>query len=116
MHHGYKHILIPLDSSRVDDFIAQDYIQHNPMAETGAEGLKKFLNWAKSVSDRPEHRVKRILVDGDFVVAHVHVIPNHGENGNNVVDIFRIENGLVAEHWDAAQALTSESNNNNGIF
>lgn len=112
----YEHVLKPLDSSRVDDFMAPHYIQHNPMAETGADGLKRFLDWARRASPNTEHRVKRVFVDGEYVVAHVHVIVNPGERGNAVVDIFRCENGRVVEHWDAAQPIPAESANNNGMF
>lgn len=112
----YEHVLKPLDSARVDDFIDQHYIQHNPMAETGADGLKRFLDWARRTSPKAEHHVKRVFVDGDYVVAHVHVIVNPGERGNAVVDIFRCEQGRVVEHWDTAQAVPAESANSNGMF
>jgi predicted SnoaL-like aldol condensation-catalyzing enzyme len=112
----YEQVLGPLDSSRVDEFFTPGYIQHNPMARTGAAGLKEFLDWARATSPHAEHRVKRVLVDGNFVVAHVHVIINPGERGNAVIDIFRIDNGLVAEHWDVMQPIPETSGNDNGMF
>lgn len=113
---AYEHVLKPLDSSRVDDFFAPGYIQHNPLARTGASGLKEFLNWARAHSPDAEHRVKRVFADGDHVIAHVHVIVNPGERGNAVVDIFRIEGGRIAEHWDVAQSVPAQSANSNGMF
>jgi predicted SnoaL-like aldol condensation-catalyzing enzyme len=83
----YEHVLKPLDSSRVDEFFAPDYIQHNPMAATGASGLKTFLNWARSTSPGATHEVKRMFADGDHVIAHVHVVINPGDRGNAVIDI-----------------------------
>jgi predicted SnoaL-like aldol condensation-catalyzing enzyme len=112
----YEHVLKPLDASRVDDYFRPDYIQHNPMARTGAAGLKEFLHWAKSVSPSAEHHVKRLFADGDYVIAHVHVIIQSGERGNAVVDIFRIEDGMVAEHWDVAQQVPQRAQNPNGMF
>lgn len=112
----YEHVLQPLDSSRVDDYFAPGYIQHNPMARTGAQGLKEFLDWARRTSPDAQHLVKRVFADGDHVVAHVHVIINPGERGNAVVDIFRIENGRIAEHWDVAQPVPEQSANQNGMF
>jgi predicted SnoaL-like aldol condensation-catalyzing enzyme len=111
----YERVLQPLDSSRVDEFFAPDYIQHSPLAATGAQGLKDFLDWARSTSPNAEHRVKRLFVDGDYVIAHVHVIINPGERGNAVVDIFRIADGRIAEHWDVAQEVRSSANEN-GVF
>ena len=112
----YEDVLKPLESARVDDYFLPGYIQHNPMAETGSAGLKAFLDWARSTSPEAEHHVKRMFADGDFVIAHVHVIINPGERGNAVVDIFRIEDGLIAEHWDAAQPIPAEAANQNGMF
>jgi predicted SnoaL-like aldol condensation-catalyzing enzyme len=112
----YEHVLNPLDSARVDDFFVPGYVQHSPLAATGAAGLKTFLDWAKRTSPRAEHRVKRVFVDGNHVIAHVHVIINPGERGLAVTDIFRIENNRIAEHWDAAQPVPAESANDNGMF
>jgi predicted SnoaL-like aldol condensation-catalyzing enzyme len=112
----YERVLGPLDASRVDDYFAPDYIQHSPLAATGAEGLKAFLDWARANSPAAVHHVKRIFVDGDHVVAHVHVVIHPGDRGRAVVDIFRIAGGKVAEHWDAAQEIPAQSANANGMF
>jgi len=112
----YERVLQPLDSSRVDEFFARDYVQHNPLAATGAQGLKDFLDWARARAPAAEHRVKHMFVDGDYVIAHVHVIINPGDLGNAVVDIFRVAQGRIAEHWDVAQEVPTQSANNNGMF
>jgi predicted SnoaL-like aldol condensation-catalyzing enzyme len=112
----YERVLKPLDSSSVDRFFASDYIQHSPMAATGAQGLKDFLDWARARSPQAEHRIKRMFADGDYVIAHVHVIINPGDRGNAVVDIFRIVDGKIAEHWDVGQEVPAQSANGNGMF
>jgi predicted SnoaL-like aldol condensation-catalyzing enzyme len=112
----YEQVLSPLDSSCVDRFFTPDYIQHSPMAATGARGLQAFLDWARARSPRAEHRIKRMFADGDYVIAHVHVIINPGERGNAVVDIFRIADGKIAEHWDVGQEVPAHSANDNGMF
>jgi predicted SnoaL-like aldol condensation-catalyzing enzyme len=112
----YERVLKPLDSSQVDEFFASDYVQHSPLAATGAQGLKDFLDWARARAPAAEHRVKRLFVDGDYVIAHVHVIINPGDLGNAVVDIFRIAQGRIAEHWDVAQEVPTQSANANGMF
>lgn len=112
----YEHVLGALDSSRVDELFAPDYVQHSPLAATGAAGLKAFLDWARSHSPGAKHSVKRMFADGDHVIAHVHVVIHPGDRGNAVVDIFRIENGKVAEHWDVAQELPERSANDNGVL
>ena len=112
----YERVLQPLDSSWVDRFFAPDYIQHSPMAATGAQGLKDFLDWARARSPQAEHRIKRMFADGDYVIAHVHVIINPGDRGNAVVDIFRVADGRIAEHWDVGQEIPPHTANDNGMF
>jgi len=109
-------VLGPLDSARVEEFFAPDYIQHSPLAATGAAALKTFLDWARTHSPDAKHHVKRVFVDGDHVIAHVHVVIHPGERGNAVVDIFRIENGKIVEHWDVAQEIPPRSANDNGVL
>jgi predicted SnoaL-like aldol condensation-catalyzing enzyme len=112
----YARVLQPLDSSHMDEFFTSTYIQHNPGVVTGPSGLKGLLDRARVQSPNAEHRVKRVFADGDYVIAHVHVIINPGELGRAVVDIFRIENGRIAEHWDVAQPVPENPANSNGMF
>jgi predicted SnoaL-like aldol condensation-catalyzing enzyme len=112
----YREVLGPINSRAVDALFDPGYIQHNPSAATGSSGLKEMLDRAKIKYPKCEHRVKRMLVDGDLVAAHVHVIFQPGDEGFAVVDIFRIANGLIAEHWDVMQPITANTKNNNGRF
>jgi predicted SnoaL-like aldol condensation-catalyzing enzyme len=112
----YAEVLGPIDSGAVDALFDPGYIQHNPNAATGAQGLKDMLDRAKVKYPHAEHRVKRMLVDGDLVAAHVHVIFNPGDAGFAVVDIFRITKGRIAEHWDVMQPITASTKNDNGRF
>jgi predicted SnoaL-like aldol condensation-catalyzing enzyme len=112
----YAEVLGPLDASAVDALFDPGYIQHNPNVETGAQGLKDLLDRARVKYPNAEHRVKRMLADGDFVVAHVHLIFHPGEEGVRVVDIFRIASGRIAEHWDVMQPVVSDAKNRNGQF
>lgn len=112
----YDNVLGPLDAAQVDAWFAPGYIQHSPMAQTGAQGLKNFLTWARGVSPDAHHDVKRMFADGDHVIAHVHVVIEPGTRGNAVIDIFRIEDGRIAEHWDAVQPVPEHSANTNGVF
>src|SRR5262245_27146237 len=113
----YEEVLGPIDSGAVDALFDPGYIQHNPNIETGSEALKRMLDRAKARYPNAEHRVKRMLADGDVVAAHVHVIFEPGTEGFAVVDIFRIENDRSAEHWDVMQAVVgAEAKNTNGRF
>lgn len=96
----YNEVLVPFDSSRVDRYISPDYVQHSSLAPPGREALKEFLDFIRARSPDAETHIKRAFVDGDHVVCHVHVIRHPGDRGLAVVDIFRVADGMIAEHWD----------------
>ena len=112
----FEHVLNPMDSAAVDRFIAPDYIQHNQQAEPGREGLKRFLDTIKARTPEAVHDVKRAFVDGDHVTVHYHVRRWPGDDGWAVIDIFRLENGLIAEHWDVMQDVVPGGLNPLGPF
>ena len=99
----FAEVLNPMDSSAVERFIGPDYIQHNQTAEPGREGLKRFLDMIREQTPEAVHDVKRAFVDGDHVIVHYHVRRWPGDMGWAVIDIFRLEDGLIAEHWDVMQ-------------
>ena len=112
----FEHVLNPMDSSAVERFISPDYIQHNQLAEPGREGLKRFLDMIKAQTPEAVHDVKRAFVDGDHVTVHYHVRRWPDDLGWAAIDIFRLENGMIAEHWDVMQDVTEGGPNPNSPF
>ena len=53
---------------------------------------------------------------GDLVWLHVHSTNGAGDRGRAIVDIFRVENGRIAEHWDVVQPVPEKSANGNTMF
>ena len=92
------------------------YIQHNPNAADGIEGFRKFIEFRREKFPNAKSLIKRVLADGDLVVLHVHSIREPGERGVAIVDIFRLENGKVVEHWDVVQPIPEKPANDNGMF
>ena len=112
----FEHVLNPMNSSAVERFIHADYIQHNQLAEPGREGLKRFLDMIREQTPEAVHDVKRSFVDGDHVTVHYHVRRWPGDAGWAVIDIFRLEDGLIAEHWDVMQDVVEGGPNPSGMF
>jgi len=81
------------------------YIQHNPMAPSGANAAIKFLKPFLEKNPGYSSDVKRALADGDLVMLHSHVTMGPDDRGSAVVDIFRVEDGKVVEHWDVIQSV-----------
>jgi predicted SnoaL-like aldol condensation-catalyzing enzyme len=98
-------------------YAGKHYRQHNPLVEDGEEGVRKFVAWIGSNHPNAHGVVKRVFADGDFVILHVQWAGLFGgARGEAVVDIFRLENGKVVEHWDVIQAILETAANNNTMF
>ena len=96
--------------------VAENYIQHNPQAGDGRDGAIAFLEGMLATMPGASIDVKRVLVDGDLCAVHSNFKPSPEEPGFAEIDIFRIENGKIAEHWDVMQPVPAESTNSNGMF
>jgi len=92
------------------------YIQHNPLAADGPEGLRDFLDYLKKNFPQSKSEIKRVMVDGDYVILRVHAIRQPGDRGSAIVDIFRVEDNKIQEHWDSVQPIPEKSMNNNTMF
>jgi predicted SnoaL-like aldol condensation-catalyzing enzyme len=60
--------------------------------------------------------IKRVIADDDLVVIHHHVKMTNEDRGTAVVDIFRVEDGKVIEHWDIIQEIAANPANDNTMF
>ena len=97
-------------------FIGPRYVQHNPRAADGPEGLKAFLGVLREKFPDYHSDIKRAFADGDYVILHVHNVPTPGARGNAIVDIFKLENGKIVEHWDIRQEIPEQAANANTMF
>jgi predicted SnoaL-like aldol condensation-catalyzing enzyme len=96
--------------------LGPQYIQHNPGVPDGIEGFKSLVKILRERAPKHRSEIKRVFADGDFVILHVHSIPQPGAKGAAIVDIFRLENGKIVEHWDVRQDITDRTANKNGMF
>lgn len=105
------------DIAVADKIVAESYKQHNPFVP---DGRAPFVNYfTKVFKDNPARRSKivRAAVNGDIVFLHVHMTQNsQDQRGRAGVDIFRVENGQIVEHWDVNQDVPEKSANTNTMF
>jgi predicted SnoaL-like aldol condensation-catalyzing enzyme len=112
----YREVLIAQDSSKVDRYISPDYVQHSSLAPPGRDALKSFLDMLRVRSPDATSDIKRAFVDGDHVVVHVHVKRHPGDPGLAVVDIFRVDDRCILEHWDVLMEVPANPLNTNSMF
>jgi predicted SnoaL-like aldol condensation-catalyzing enzyme len=92
------------------------YIQHNPNVPDGIEAFKGLVTMLKEKFPKSRSEIKRVVADGDLVVLHVHSVREPGQRGRAIVDIFRLENGKIVEHWDVVQDIPEKAANDNTMF
>jgi predicted SnoaL-like aldol condensation-catalyzing enzyme len=112
----YQQFFGDKDISAADRYLLPSYIQHNPYAATGREAVKRFFKpyFSNPAIPKTKVDVKRVAADGDLVWLHIRSKTTGSERA--VVDIFRIQNGKIAEHWDVVQPVPTKSANKNTMF
>ncbi|MFF0989590.1 nuclear transport factor 2 family protein [Kocuria nitroreducens] len=98
-------VFVRRDPSTVDRHYTEDFIQHSPLAQDGRDGIRQFV---RSIPD-------------DFRVDLVRMLDDHGTMGAHSAyeglgpeplvgfDVFRVEDGRIAEHWDVFEPLRTRS-------
>ncbi len=82
----------------LDEIMAENYIQHNYGIANGRESIKVFVNDGPFVAE-----IKRMLAFRDYVVVHVY----YPSIASVAVDLYRLEQNQIVEHWDVMQQLTN---------
>ena len=116
----------------INDYDNSDYTQHNRNIPDGLTGIANYVRqFAKQFPDFT-YDVKRIIADGDYVIFHSHATIKSAHRGNdkkglNITDIWKLDEGMIVEHWDSIQALDlsmriyallngGKIRNKNGVF
>ena len=104
------------DTERSARVLADDYIQHNPEVPDGKAPFVDYFTGYFQENPGYQSRIVRSAADGDLVWLHVHSTNGDEDPGEAVVDIFRVEQGMIVEHWDVIQSVPEESANDNTMF
>lgn len=114
----YQQVLLQGNASVIDQYIGEVYIQHNPNLSDGKEALRSLIKRfpVKKAGDKPNGEIIRVIAEGDLVVLHIKNYTWPQPRGGSIVDIFRVENNKIVEHWDVIQAIPEKSANNNTMF
>ena len=106
-----QHIMNDHDFDYVEQkFGGMPYRQHNRSMTDGISGVVAAVR--DVVKRYPEYRyaVKQIFASGDHVIVHSHAEMKASQRGNEkkgylIMDIWRLDDGELVEHWDAVQPL-----------
>ena len=86
-----------------DKYVREDYIQHNPGVDQGREALKSAF--AQKFIEHPDFalEIKMMLAEDDMVRVYLKNVDPEGNTKCRVVDMYRLVDGKLAEHWDVLQ-------------
>ncbi|MCV6799957.1 nuclear transport factor 2 family protein [Achromobacter ruhlandii] len=97
-------------------YVGKNYIQHNPYMRDGVEPMVDFFPHYFEQHPQATVDIKRVIAEGDLVMIHNLWRESPEDRGQAVVDIFRVENGKIVEHWDVSQGIPENPANKNGMF
>lgn len=104
------------DLSAADEYIGDVYIQHNPLFADGPKAFTDAFKEAFTKFPERQNKIIRSAAHGDIVFLHVHRTMKPGERGDAVVDIYRVQDGKLVEHWDIIQPVPETAKHGNGMF
>ncbi len=105
--------LVQGDKDYINTYVAQDYIQHNPTAMDGRAGLLGFVDFIASQPEAVSIEPVRVLSEGNLVMVQSAV----EFNGPLVIfDLFRVEDGMIVEHWDGIQPVPESTLSGRGML
>ena len=97
-------------------YVAEDYTQHNPPAQDGRAAALQHLGPVFDANPGLKVDIKRIFGDETHVAVHYHSVMQPGTRGFAAVDMFRVKDCKIVEHWDVIQAVPEKSANPHPMF
>jgi predicted SnoaL-like aldol condensation-catalyzing enzyme len=109
-------VTVELHFDRLDEFIeGNHYIQHASKVGDGTARMKARVSQVEKPGDTPVLIPRRYVADGNFVLC---LVESRTEPPTANYDLFRVENGKIAEHWDVLSVVPPRDRwkNANGPF
>ncbi len=104
-----------LDIAGLRRIIREDYVQHLPSAPDYREPLLAIFEGWKANGLTPRHEIVRVLAERDHVWVYARQLGPDG-TGRARMDMFRVQDGLLAEHWEIGESIDAERRNANDNF
>ena len=104
------------DKATVERIVREDYIQHMPGIPTGRAAILHYIDMVapKGLGKMPQFA--RVIAEGDLVMVHFRRDDPNGPVAT--MEIFRIKDGQIAEHWAVTEPIppADKARNNNGMI
>lgn len=112
----YKTAYLEDPEKSVNEYVGEQYIQHNPSVENGKEGFIKYFK--QMANEFPNKKIEflRVIAEDDLVALHTH---QYWPDGIEYItmDFFRFDSiGKIVEHWDSIQEIPKETKSGNLMY
>jgi len=102
--------------SAIEQYVGEQYIQHNPHVADGTQGFIDYFERMQREYPQKSIEFVRCIAEGDLVALHTHQTWP-GNDQYVTMDFFRFdENGKICEHWDSIQQIPKIAANPNTMF
>ncbi len=111
-------IVSHMDAETVSRRVAPQLIEHDPLAQSGRAGTAAWIRALRQDAPAQTMTVKHLLADGDmvFVQSHLSATPDNEMSGTNRYDFYRLDQGLIVEHWLVQAPAPTKSVSGNSAF
>ncbi|WP_432099250.1 nuclear transport factor 2 family protein [Streptomyces sp. WAC 04229] len=104
-----RELFVDKDLTAIDRYWAEPYVQHSPRMPNGLDTLRDVVPGLEGFSWEPQ----RIAAQGDLVFTHS-IVHGWAAGPVAIVDIFRLDEGRIVEHWDVVQDIVAPEESVNG--
>ncbi|MBX3001729.1 MAG: ester cyclase [Caldilineaceae bacterium] len=100
----------------VAQYVGAHYIQHDPQSADGAAAFVQMASGFAAHFPQMGIEIKRVIAEGDLVAAHILIQMTPEDRGMAGVEIYRLEEGKIVEHWNVLQPVPEQAANDNTMF
>jgi predicted SnoaL-like aldol condensation-catalyzing enzyme len=100
----------------MEKYAAPTFVDHDPNVAGDKASVIAHLERLDWTTGGPQRTIKHLVVEGDIAVVHHRLVRRPGEAAIAAVDIFRVKDGKLVEHWDVLQPVPAASVNRQAMF
>lgn len=93
----------------IEEHVAEHLVQHKESVPDGRAQLRAFCERLAEQRPRRRNRIVRVIADDDFAVLHGHITDADTGEEAVAVDIVRMVDGKIVEHWEVVEAVPAGS-------
>jgi predicted SnoaL-like aldol condensation-catalyzing enzyme len=112
----YDQLFNHANTSVIDRYVRSDYIQHNPTVANGPDALRQLVETLHANNPDSRNIIEHVVAQDDLVLLQSDAGASATFAGVAIVDVFRVQDGKIAEHWDTIQPVPDTTVSGHDMF